>query len=440
MKVTRGGRLLGIGAVCSALLACESGGDTSSEPTVEIGLLVEQADSTDTQKEVAAVLLAVREVNDAGGITIDGVDHRLELVIEDHGGSAKTAVEALERLHDAGVTAVVGPPWSSLALGDEPDFSDGVSMAARRLDMLLVSPTASAPSITDLDDDELQWRTIPSDSYQAEIAADEILERGRLRAAVLYRDEAWGRGLSGAFRTAYEAGGGEVVAAVGYDVSGQTITDVEAHDYRAQLDELFGAEPDVVLLLTFDEIFQISSRIAVRGYLDDYDDPPLFFGSDANFTEDLLANGAPEVVERMVGVAPLVDVDSAGYRAYAAMAAAVDLDITDSGSPYRFDAAMLIALGMQAAGSTEASEIKRVLEVVSRADDGDVEISVDGFAEAKETLAAGGGIDYWGASGPIEFSPAGDTTTGVYVVWKVEVTGDGRFEYDLGETVQFFAD
>lgn len=440
MRAVWGSRALGFGASCLAVLACESGGEAVSEPTIEIGLLVEQADSTDAQKEVAAVLLAVREVNDAGGITIDGVEQQLELVIEDHGGSAETGVEALERLHDAGVTAVVGPPWSSLALGDEADFSDGLSLAARRLDMLLVSPTASAPSITTLDDDDLQWRTIPSDAYQAEIAATEVLERRRLRAAVLYRDEAWGRGLSEAFRTVYEAGGGEVIAAVGYDVSGQSIADVEAYDYGDQLDEVFAGEPDVILLLTFDEIFQISASIAGRGYLDAYDEPPLFFGSDANFTEDLLTNGAPEVVGQMVGVAPLVDVDSAGYRKYASMAADVELDITDSGSPYRFDAAMLIALGMQAAGSPEAGDVKRVLEAVSRADDGDVEVSVDGFGEAKETLAEGGGIDYTGASGPIEFSPAGDTTTGVYVVWKVEAASDGGFEYNLDETVQFTAE
>lgn len=421
------------------LFGCDDGDASGDRPVIEIGILVEQTDSVDTQQEVSELLVVVRTINAQGGVTIDGIAHDLDIVSEDHGGSADTAVQALDRLARRGVTAVVGPPWSSLALGNEADFSDGVSLAARRLDTLLVSPTATAPAISTLDDDDLQWRTVPSDAFQAALAAEEIIERGLTLTSVLYRDEAWGQAFTAAFSDAYEDLGGTVISTVGYDASGEEIVDLKAYDFDDELDQVFAEQPEAILLLNFDEVFQVTSRIASRGDLESYTTPPLFFGSDANFTEDLLTNAAPEVLESMVGIAPLTDADSEGYQRFAALAEDAGVDLTESSAPARYDAAFLIALAMESAGSDASGAMKVVLQQVSKDDPGDVTIFADDWAAAKEAIAAGQGIDYEGASGPIEFDDNGDITSGVYVVWKVMPSGAGAFAFDLDETVAYDA-
>ena len=431
------------GGFCAGLVAAGCASDDTASSTadpVEIGILVQQDDPGDTRKEYGAALVAVRAINEAGGLSLDGRDRDLELVAEDHGGSAELAVQALERLADRGVTAVVGPPWSSLALGTREDHADGVSLAAKRFGTLLISASATSSAITGLDDDDLQWRTIPSDTYQAALAAETIAARGLSRASVLARDDAWGQGLATAFEAAFSAQDGVVASTVFYDVTGESIPDVQQHEYAEELTTVFDVQPDVVLLFAFDETFQITKQVVVGGYLAASGEPPLFFGSDANFTADLLKNGAPEVLRHMIGTSPSVDETSAEYQSYVARAEAAGLDLTDAGGPYRADAAFLLALAMQKAGATDAEVVKTELQAVSRADADDVVVSLDTWGLARETLVAGGDVNYEGATGPIEFSDAGDPTRGTYVIWKVVEPSPGTFEYDLSETVAFVAE
>jgi len=425
---------------CSGLSAACSGDDhrDSDEKNFVVGMLVQQDDIGDTQQELGAGLLAMRQINAAGGLTIDGVDYQMTVQAQDHQSSAAGAVAALARLSKQGVTATIGPPWSSLALGNEPDHSDGASMMARQYDMLLISPSATAAAITDLDDDDLQWRTIPSDTAQAEIGASELLSRNLTRAAVLYRDEAWGQGLAAAFTAAFEAGGGEVTAAVKYDASGDQIADLNSYDFDDELDAIFADLPEVVLLYDFDELFQITGRIAARDYLSRYGaKPPLFFGSDANLTSDLLVNGAPEVIQYMEGTSPTSDTNDPYYQQFTEWLAAAELDIADNTAAPRYDAVYCLAAALQKANSRAADDVKRELRAVSRKDGDELTIHPGEWAKAKAALLAGEDIDYDGVSGRIEFSERGDPTTGLYSIWKVAAGKNGKFTLDLSNTVPY---
>lgn len=427
-----------IAALASLTGACtEADGADEATERIKIGMFVEIADTRDTQTETAVARLAIRDINSAGGLQIDGVDYELELVGEDHGADPAIAVAGLSNLQAKGVSAVVGPPWSSLALGKMADHSDGVSLRAREHDMLLVSPTASSAAITDLADDDLQWRTIPSDSVQGAVAAKALLSEGIMTASILHRDEPWGQGLAAVFTDAFEAGGGQVLATEGYDVSGESILDVRAHNYDDELSAVFAGMPEAVLLFTFDESFQVTNRIALGGYLDAYTDPPRFFGSDGNYGPDLLNNGAPEVLRRLHGTVPFTDVMSRAYGKFAASAGSAEVDISDAAAPNRYDAVFLIALAMQRANSTDADNIKSVLRAVSTADAGDVVVEPGEWSKARAALLNGEGVNYDGASGAIEFSEKGDPTVGTYSIWKVQdAAGDG-FEFDLSELVDF---
>lgn len=429
-----------LGWLCLSVFtsACSDADSASNaKQDLVIGMLVQQDDIGDTQQELGAGLLAMRQINAAGGITIDGVDYQMTVQAQDHQSTAAGAVAALARLSKQGVTATIGPPWSSLALGKEPDHSDGASLMARKYDMLLISPSATASAITDLDDDDLQWRTIPSDTAQAELGAAELLSRQLTRAAILYRDEAWGTGLAQAFTAAFEAGGGQITAAVTYDASGSQITDLNAYDFDAELAALFADKPEVVLLYNFDELFQITNRIAAGGYLAQYgDQPPLFFGSDANLTSDLLVNGAPEVIEYMEGTSPTSNQADPYYEKFKDWLTAAELDVADNTAAPRYDAVYCLAAALQKAGSLAADDVKRQLRAVSRKDGNELDVHPGEWAEAKAALLAGDDINYDGVSGRIEFSERGDPTTGLYSIWRVAHEKSG-FVLDLSKTVPY---
>lgn len=146
-----------------ALLVATSCG-TEGDPApsdVKIGFLVHGTEQTLTERQTAKVLLALRDINEAGGLELEGAHHELTLVVEDHSGDPAGAVAAMHRFSEKGVTAVIGPPWSSLTLGNEEDFSDGAVATAIELRILLISGSATAAAISDLRDDDLMWRTVP---------------------------------------------------------------------------------------------------------------------------------------------------------------------------------------------------------------------------------------------------------------------------------------
>lgn len=108
----------------------------------------------------------------------------------DDGATAAKATAALSHLSDTiAAPAVVGPIFSELVLLlAEPAKASGT---------LLISPTATAKDISELDDDGLVWRTIPSDVYQANAFADRIpqLQPAPQKVALLYKDDAYGNSL-----------------------------------------------------------------------------------------------------------------------------------------------------------------------------------------------------------------------------------------------------
>lgn len=442
MKYVKGsiGIALSVSLSASLMASCSNKtGDTGEGRVIEIGLMVEFEDTSDTQSDIAKTNMAAKEINDAGGLLIDGESYELRIVAEDHGGSAQGGIKAVERMAENGITAMIGPPWSSIALGEEPDGSDGAALAAAQANVLSVSSSATSPLLSTLADDDLVWRTAPSDSLQAIVAAQYLLEeKGVTRASVLYRDEAWGQGLFAAFSAAFQEGGGEIVGAVSYDVSGEDIDDVKRHDFSSELDAIFADLPDVVVLMNFDEVWQISNRIAQGGYLDDYGDaPPLFFGTDATFTADLLSNGNPEVLRNMEGTSPLADEGGDDFGSFQDRFVAAGLGAPEGFDATRYDAVYCIALAMQSAQSTDPQVVKDHMRRVANAEDGDQEIHVAKWADAREALLNGQGINYEGASGPLEFDEYGDPASAFFVLYRIVDSGGDSFEYDLSNTVLF---
>lgn len=142
--------------------------------------------------------LAIADFNDHATLQ---ADQKIAWVGCDSTGGAEVAVRAAEHLRDSvGVNAIVGPV-----------FSESVRQVAEEVTVpagiFVISPTASAPSLSNFDDDNLVWRVTPSDIYQGNAIVDRFtldldIDPSESRVMVLNKDDAYGNELRDIIGTA----------------------------------------------------------------------------------------------------------------------------------------------------------------------------------------------------------------------------------------------
>src|SRR5690606_10270487 len=164
-------------------------GNTPSDKVVFIGSIMATSPPFDplVLPLQNAVQLAVEDFNAntdlPGGVKIGWIGC-------DDKATPSVATAAFNHLSETvGAPAVVGPIFSELVVH--------LADAAKASGTMLISPTASAKSITGLDDDGLVWRTIPSDVYQANALADRIaqLQPVPQKVALLHKNDEYGNSL-----------------------------------------------------------------------------------------------------------------------------------------------------------------------------------------------------------------------------------------------------
>ena len=166
--------------------------DTDGRLTV--GLLVPSSGDSPLGEGVTnAVRQAVRVINEAGGVN----GERVGLVEATEGSRAADNQRAFEQLRRRRVDVVIGPTSSLTVLDQLDTFVDA--------GVLTCSPTASALLLDDFPDEGLFFRTVPSDSLQAVAIADQAERTGAQDAAVVFIDDAYGRGLGEAVSAALSA-------------------------------------------------------------------------------------------------------------------------------------------------------------------------------------------------------------------------------------------
>lgn len=139
--------------------------------------------------------LAVAELNAAGGIA----GRPLQLLArDDEGSGAKAAAIAQEFVSDRSVVAVVG------------HVNSGAMVAAARIydgQLAALATTATSPDLTGIS--PWVFRAISSDSMNGLDIARFAKRLGRRRAAILYENNSYGRGLTESFRRNFD---GEIVS------------------------------------------------------------------------------------------------------------------------------------------------------------------------------------------------------------------------------------
>ncbi|MFY0991217.1 ABC transporter substrate-binding protein [Halomonas sp. C05BenzN] len=344
--------------------------------------------------------LAVQQVNEQGGI-LGGQ----ELVIPSGDttcSDASAASNAADRMvNSEQVTAIVGAlcTGATIAAANNAAIPGGVVM---------VSPASTAPAVSELDDNDLVFRTVPSDAFQGEMLAKLLLEKGIDEAAVTYVNNDYGRGLADAFTAAYEAGGGLVAENLAHE-------DNRA-DYRSELGSLSATGVENLVVLAYaDTSGQTVLRQAYESGMF-----TTYVGADGMVGDSLVEAVGADVLDGMIATRP-GSPDLPGTDIFNEAAEAAGFDPSAVFAAQAYDAAFLLALAIEQNGSAEREGLSQALRSVSSAP-GEVILPGE-WEKAVELIAAGTEINYEGASGSHEFDENGDVP-GVVVEMVVE---DGRF-------------
>ncbi|WP_283101512.1 ABC transporter substrate-binding protein [Vreelandella populi] len=344
--------------------------------------------------------LAVAQVNEQGGI-LDG--QTLAMPSGDTTcADASAASNAADRMvNTENVTAIVGAlcTGATVAAANNAAIPGGVVM---------VSPASTAPAVTDLNDNDLVFRTVPSDAFQGEMLAKLVLAKGFDEAAVTYVNNDYGRGLADAFTATFEAEGGTVAANEAHE-------DGRA-DYRSELGSLSSTGVETLVVLAYaDGSGQTLLRQAYEsGMFTQY------VGADGMVGDSLVDAVGADVLEGMIATRP-GSPEMPGTDRFAEMAEEAGIDPSAVFAAQAYDAAFLLALAIEKNGSADREGLAEALRDVASAP-GEVILPGE-WEKAKQLIADGEEINYEGASGTQDFDENGDVP-GVVVEMVVE---DGRF-------------
>ncbi len=393
-------------------------GERVLEDPLKIGLIVPlSVDRTDEGIAFFASNLAAEEINREGGV----LGRELEIVLVNDGGLPAQGVEGALNLKEEGIDIILGPAWSSVTLAVTQQFSIANGM-------LLMSHSATSPQISHLQDNNLVWRTSPSDAFQGTIGADFVFNRFQKETVgILFSTNAYAADLSSSFSDAFEelAGENSIVSFVSYP----EMLNYESYDFTPHLDELFADRPDAIYFTSFSsDAIKITNDIFEGGYLSD-DYRPLFFSNDGPFGIDFIFNGNPEILEGMVGTQPTGVASDPNFLLFEN-----NFNNRFKFNPVPFnehvyDAVYLIAYSILKSGSTTPQNIALELRNISGGNPGvqGTIINVNEFGKARDIIESGEDINYNGASGVIDFDENGDPSTGTYKIWRI-VNGEAIIE------------
>ena len=161
-----------------------------------------------TPAMAASAELAFKEASDSGSL-LGGKRISVERADSTCVDSA-AATSAAEGLVSGGVVAIMGADCSGVtgAIAKNVAVPNGVVM---------ISPSATSPGLTDLKDNGYFFRTAPSDARGGQILADITRDRGVKSVAITYTNNDYGKGLADVYSAAVKAHGIKVTTEAAHE-------------------------------------------------------------------------------------------------------------------------------------------------------------------------------------------------------------------------------
>ncbi len=386
--------------MATAALTSLAGATFADGHAVKVGVILGYTGPIEslTPQMADSAELAFKEISDSG-LLLDG--KVIESVRADStcvdAGAATAAAERL--ITSEGVAAIMGADCSGVttAIANNVAIPNGVVM---------VSPSATSPALSTIEDNGLFFRTSPSDARQGDVLANIINDKGISSVAVTYTNNDYGKGLSDAFIAAYEGLGGSVsVNAPHEDGKG---------DYSAEVGALAAAGGEILVVLGYAD----QGGVGIIRTAVDTGAFETFALGDGMFADSLI-EAIGDDLNGTIGSVPWSEGDGADAFMAATKEAGVNGDSSFTRESY--DAAALIALSMQAGGNADRATIAANLLSVANAPG--EKILPGELGKALQILKDGGEVDYVGATN-VELIGPGEAA-GTYREYIVK---DGAYE------------
>ena len=348
---------------------------TAGAETIKLGILIGYTGPIEslTPPMRKGAEFAMKEVTDSGAL-LGGAK-----VISVPGDTTCTdsavAVASAERLVTSDkVNAIVGGDCSGVTIA----ILKNVAMPNG---IVMISPSATTPALSTIEDNGLFFRTAPSDARQGQVISAVLKERGVKSAALTYTNNDYGKGLAHSIKTNFEKAGGKITISAAHE-------DGKA-DYTAEVGALSAAGGDVLIVAGYlDQGGKGIIRASVdTGAFDTFFLPDGMIG-------DSLPKTIGKALDGSYGTVP--GTDSLGAVKFGSLAQKAGFKGRNPFVAESYDAAALILLAMQAAGSSKSVKFKDKVVMVANAPG--EKIYPGELAKALKIIAEGGDVDYVGAS------------------------------------------
>lgn len=319
----------------------------------------------------------IEEVNGAGGV----LGRQIQLVSEDDQTNPEAGVRAARKLIDVDRVAAIMGTWAS-----------SVTTAVAPLcweSKTFLSTVSGADSITALPHNGWLIRTQPNTTLQGRKFGEYIVELGAKKAYFMAPQTPFTQSQLANMKPPVERAGGSVELLI-YDANKPSL--------RTEVDQVMRARPDIIVLggytpdttVLLRDIF----RAGFRGKL-------LAYAYSVN--QQMITSLPKEVTEGIYTLAPSPAQGSGGFNRV------VRITGNSNPDPYTcqiFDQVNMILMAMAVGGDGTGQAIHDNIRKVSQGGGESVDNALDGL----RAIAAGKKVDYDGASGPCDFTDAGDIT------------------------------
>jgi ABC-type branched-subunit amino acid transport system substrate-binding protein len=223
-------------------------GTRAGDGTLKLGTLLPETGSLAFlgPPERAGVRLAVKEINDAGGVLGKPIE-----VTEGDSGDTSTdiASKTVDRELGEGVDAIIGAASSGVTL----TVIDKIVNAG----VVMFSPANTSKKLSSYPDKGLYFRDAPSDILQGQVLADQAAADGVNNMAIINRNDAYGTGLTEDLTKSFTGSGGKVIATITYDQNAQT--------FDSEVSKLKDAGADGIMVIGFAESARILALMVQKG-------------------------------------------------------------------------------------------------------------------------------------------------------------------------------
>lgn len=350
--------------------------------------------------ELAAEKLAVKDINDAGGVlgndvtTVDA-----DTSDADHADQNTSAAQSVLSKNPS---FVIGPASSSVVKNTYKQVTSAK--------VPMISSGATSTAFSGLND--YFFRTIPPDTVQGAVLGQIIAQDGVKNLAIAVFNDEYGTGLRDTVVKTVEDAGVKVVY-------GEKDTfDPTETNFSSMVTSIKASNADATLVIAFDQTVPLVKELATQGI----DTHKLYMtdGNTSDYSSELDAGLLKGSKGTIPGVNPSDDfikrLESTG----------VDLKNTTTYAAETYDGIILAALAAQKGGATDGETVQKNLMAVSGSTKGE---ECDSYKACLALLKDGKDIQYQGQTSIGAFNDAHDPSSASIGVYKYDADNKPVFDH-----------